>query len=245
MSVAVVTGAAGGLGRAIVDRLVGEGWRVWATDVSGDGLAVFDGNEAVSIHVQDASSAEHWASLKAAIEAAGERVDCLVNNAGISPKHDGVPHAAPVMPIDEWNLVLAVNLTGPLLGIQTFYDHLVSAEHGRVINMASLAGRDGGRIGGVHYTATKSGLIGMTKYFARTCGEDGITFNAIAPGRIDAGMVSMVSDDFNEEYRKRIPVGRLGTAEDVAHAVSFLASPDADFVTGITVDVNGGSFMAP
>lgn len=245
MSIAVVTGAAGGIGRAVVERLCSEGWRVWATDVSAEALACFDGQDSVSTFVHDASSEADWAGLKDAIEAAGERVDCLVNNAGISPKHDGVPHPAQEMPLDEWNLVLAVNLTGPLLGFQTFYDHLVEADHGRVINMASLAGRDGGRIGGVHYTATKSGLIGMTKYLARTCGEDGITFNAIAPGRIDAGMVSMVSDEYNEEYRKRIPVGRLGTAEDIAHAVSFLASPHAGFVTGVTLDVNGGSFMAP
>lgn len=245
MSVAVVTGAAGGIGQAIVKRLASEGWRVWATDLRTDGFSMFENNEAISTHVHDAASAEDWARLKATIEEHGERIDCLINNAGISPKHNGTPHAAPVMPINEWNLVLAVNLTGPLLGIQAFYDHLVGAANARVINMSSLAGRDGGRIGGVHYSATKSGLIGMTKYLARTCGQDGITFNAIAPGRIDAGMACMVSDEFNEEYRKTIPMGRLGSPEDIAHAVAFLASPESGFITGVTLDVNGGSFMAP
>lgn len=167
----------------------------------------------------------------------------LVNNAGISPKHNGQRLPGTEIPVDEWNAVLNVNLTGAFLGIKTLAPAMTSAGYGRILNISSVASRFGGKLGGIHYTASKTGLLGLTRAFAHELAEDGITVNAIALGRVDTGMVAQVDSEANSEYLRRIPVGRFANNTDVAHAVQFLLDDDASFITGMTLDVNGGQHM--
>jgi 3-oxoacyl-[acyl-carrier protein] reductase len=244
---AVVTGAAGGIGRSIVESFLISGDRVIAVDTSGPALEDLQTDLKQHAGLQtmccDVTDPRDWKGIAEAVEASPETSAVLVNNAGISPKRDGEKIPGDEIPLDEWTSVLAVNLTGPFLGIQALAPQMKSSGFGRIINMSSLAARDGGRLGGVHYAATKTGLLGLTRSFARELAPFGITVNAIAPGRIDAGMAAGVSDEVNRNYLGRIPVGRLGYASDVAQAVQYLAAADNGFVTGVTVDVNGGSYM--
>ncbi|WP_104138736.1 SDR family NAD(P)-dependent oxidoreductase [Arthrobacter sp. ZGTC131] len=245
---AVVTGAAGGIGRGIVESFLASGDRVIAVDTSSSALSELqtdldpEGGFLQTMHC-DVTDPRDWKRIAEAVEASAETSTVLVNNAGISPKRDGQKIPGDEIPLDEWTSVLSVNLTGPFLGIQALAPHMKITGFGRIVNMSSLAGRDGGRLGGVHYAATKTGLLGLTRSFAREMAPFGITVNAIAPGRIDAGMASGVSDEVNRNYLGRIPVGRLGHANDVAQAVQYLAAVENGFVTGVTVDVNGGSYM--
>lgn len=245
---AVVTGAAGGIGRSIVESFLASGDRVIAVDASNSALAGLradldpQGGSLQIMHC-DVTEPGDWQRIAEAVAATPETPAVLVNNAGISPKRDGQKIPGDEVPLDEWTSVLSVNLTGPFLGIQALVPHMKNTGFGRIVNMSSLAGRDGGRLGGVHYAATKTGLLGLTRSFARELAPHGITVNAIAPGRIDAGMAASVSDEVNQNYLSRIPVGRLGHANDVAQAVQYLAAAENGFVTGVTIDVNGGSYM--
>lgn len=250
--VSVVTGAAGGLGTAIVRELLARGDRVVATDANPAALvSLVDALRGDSDDVDsnlltldgDVTSQSDWARIREAATRSFGAPSVLVNNAGISPKHGGRKLDGRDIPVDEWNLVLAVNLTGPFLGIQALAPGMAEAGFGRIVNMSSLAARHGGLVAGVHYAATKTGLLGVTRSFARELAPSGITVNAVAPGRIDSGMVSMVSGEVNSKYAALIPVGRLGTADDVARTVAFLADRDAGFITGAVIDVNGGSHM--
>jgi 3-oxoacyl-[acyl-carrier protein] reductase len=245
---AVVTGAAGGIGRGIVESFLAGGDRVIAVDASSPALADLRrdldprGGLLQTMHC-DVTEPGDWKRIAEAVEASAQPSTVLVNNAGISPKREGQKIPGDEIPLDEWTSVLSVNLTGPFLGIQALAPHMKSTGFGRIVNMSSLAGRDGGRLGGVHYAATKTGLLGLTRSFARELAPFGITVNAVAPGRIDAGMAAGVPDEVNQNYLGRIPVGRLGHADDVAQAVQYLAAAENGFVTGVTVDVNGGSYM--
>lgn len=244
----VVTGAAGGIGQGIVESFLATGDTVIAVDAGAEALSLLRSNfEASSkqllIIKGDVTMPASWAEIAAVTVATEAEEIILVNNAGISPKRDGTRIPGVEIPYEEWSRVLEVNLTGPFLGIQALAPLMKEAKFGRIINMSSLAGRDGGRLGGAHYAATKTGLLGVTRYFARELAPDGITVNAIAPGRIGVGMVGSVSDDVNNAYLSRIPVGRLGSSDDVAQAVQYLAASDNGFVTGVTIDVNGGSYM--
>lgn len=246
--ISVVTGAAGGLGTEIVRELLDRGDSVVATDMSEAALTSLeeklgDTHGKLLTLVANVTLPEDWARVnEAAIERFGAP-NVLINNAGISPKTDGHKVDGVDMALDEWNAVLDVNLTGPFLGIQALGKGMTQQGFGRIVNMSSVAGRMGGLVAGVHYAATKTGILGITRGFARELADHGITVNAVAPGRIDSGMADMVSDEKNAEYLAQIPVGRMGTAEDVARAVRFLSDEDAGFVTGAVIDVNGGSHM--
>jgi 3-oxoacyl-[acyl-carrier protein] reductase len=162
-------------------------------------------------------------------------LDILVNNAGIYE----------VLPVEEiteaqWDRVLAVNLKGAFLCCQAVIPIMKRQGAGRIVNIASSAGKTGGTLAGAHYSVSKAGLICLAKQLARELGPHGITVNAVAPGRIDTPMIQAVPEAENEVFRQRTPLGRLGTAEDVANAVLFLASDEASFITGEILDVNGG-----
>jgi 3-oxoacyl-[acyl-carrier protein] reductase len=170
-------------------------------------------------------------------------VSILVNNAGISPKHDGVKAPVTAMDVEEWRRVLDINLTGAFRCTKACLPDMVSARWGRIVNIASQAGRTRSDIAGAHYAASKAGMMALARTVAGEAGAAGITVNSVAPGRIDTPMAQAAGAAVNAEYLRRIPVGRLGTVDDIAAAVAFLASDEAGFITGVTLDVNGGTFM--
>jgi 3-oxoacyl-[acyl-carrier protein] reductase len=172
-----------------------------------------------------------------AVEAFGG-LDILVNNAGICPMS-----RLEETSLEEWNRVLAVNLTGAFLCAQAAWPHLRRSGHGRIINISSVAGRIGGLSVGAHYSASKAGLIGLTKSLARFMSADGITSNCIAPGTLLTPMTADWPAETHERLRLHIPLGRLGRPEDVSAVAVLLASDGGAFITGATIDVNGGMAM--
>lgn len=247
--IVVVTGAAGGLGSAAVRAFLERGDDVMATDLSEQGLStlradVGEFSTRLQVTTHDVTRADDWARVRKETEHRFGAATVLVNNAGISPKRDGARVPGLEVSRDEWDTVVAVNLTGPLLGIQAFAGAMKEAGYGRIVNMSSVVARTGGgKVSGIAYAATKTGILGLTRAFATELAPHGITINAVAPGRINAGMVSMVSDEVNAQFLPAIPVGRLGDEHDVIHAIMFLTDNDSGFITGTTLDVNGGAYM--
>ena len=238
--VALVTGAGRGIGLGIAQALAAEGARVAVCDISArlldEALAQIQalGGQALAFEMDVTSKPQIYRVVGDVVARWGP-VDILVNNAGIYE----------VLPVEEiseaqWDRVLAVNLKGAFLCCQAVIPGMKERRSGHIVNIASSAGKTGGTLAGAHYSASKAGLINLTKQLARELGPFGITVNAVAPGRIDTPMIHSVSDAENEAFAQRTPLGRLGTPEDVAHAVVFLASERASFITGEIVDVNGG-----
>ena len=245
---AVVTGAASGIGAACALELIERGAHVLVVDSNGEALDQFEKDHAdvagsFKTCVANVALVADWTRLLDDARAAFGPVTILVNNAAISPKRDGKKVPAHEMSLEEWDAVLAVNLTGPFIGSQAVFADMKAARWGRIINMSSQAARTGARIAGVHYGATKTGLLGLTRTLALEFGSYGITVNAITPGRIMSPMAAGVSDEVNAAMLTQIPVGRLGMPEDTASVVGFLASNKAGFITGATIDSNGGSYM--
>ena len=231
---AVVTGAARGLGEAIARRLAADGDRVLLADLDVAGaarVAAEIGGEAVE---HDVRSLESWERLLAA---AGE-VDVLVNNAArteIRPFWE--------IDVDEWDDVLATNLRGTYLGIRVVGAQMRDRGSGRIVNLTSVAGQNSRAVTGVHYASSKAAIVALTRHAATELAGSGVTVNAVAPAAIDGPMVATVAPERLEAMLKTIPVGRLGRPEEVAAAVAYLASDAAGFVTGATLDVNGGMLM--
>ena len=241
--VALITGAGSGIGRAVA----------LAFADAGAAVAVADLNREAADHVAeeiaaavgkglalplDVSQPEQVAAAIGETVATWHGLDILVNSAGICPL---TPIAA--ISLAEWNRVLAVNLTGPFLCAQAAFPHLQASRCGRIINISSLAGRTGGVTVGLHYSASKGGVISMTKALARLLAPSGGTANCIAPGPLDTPMTADWPPENREMLRQQIALGRLGRAEDIAAAALYLASDAASFVTGATLDVNGGIAM--
>jgi len=175
-------------------------------------------------------------SIKSAFSQAG-RIDILVNNAAITK--DGL---ALRMKKDDWDAVLATNLTGAFLAIQQVLQGMMKERWGRIINISSVVG-EAGNPGQANYVASKAGLIGLTKSLAQEMASRNITVNAIAPGFIETDMTAALSEDLKANMLAHIPLKRFGRPEDVAAAVRFLASDDAAYITGHVLDVNGGMYM--
>jgi 3-oxoacyl-[acyl-carrier protein] reductase len=183
-----------------------------------------------------ASSGDVNAMVEQVIQAFG-RLDILVNNAGIT--RDGLILR---MKDEDWDLVLSINLKGAFLCTKAALKHMTKQRSGTIINIASIVGAMG-NAGQANYVASKAGLIGMTKTIAREYANRNVTANAVAPGFIDTAMTQALSENVRQELSKQIPLGRLGTSEDVAQAVRFLASPAAAYITGQVIHVNGGMYM--
>jgi 3-oxoacyl-[acyl-carrier protein] reductase len=241
--VAVVTGAAQGLGFAIAARLVASGARVILT---GDDLAAVqraaggidpDGQLAFPARLDVSSRSDHESVLSEAVARFG-KVDILVNNAALT-----VPTAFFDITDDEWDRVLAVNLRGAFVGMQVFGPHMAELGWGRIVNHASIAGQQGGAVAGAHYAAAKAGMIVLTKVAAGQLAPSGVTVNAIAPAAIEGPAMDSMPAERVATVRAGIPVGRFGTAADVTSAVLYLCSADAGYVTGTTIDINGGLHM--
>jgi 3-oxoacyl-[acyl-carrier protein] reductase len=236
---ALVTGAACGLGRVLSQALAALGARLILVDINGGALeAAADllgdapgGAVPLVLDVADASA------VRAAFDQAGP-VEVLVNNAGICPltPPDEIGEA-------EWDRVLDVNLKGAFLCTQAALAGLRATGWGRVINIASLAGQMGGIAVGVHYAASKAGLLGLTKSFARLLAPHGVTVNAVAPATLEGGLTLDWPEPVRADLQSQIPLGRFIRPLEVAAVVGFLCSPAADAITGATIDVNAGLFM--
>jgi 3-oxoacyl-[acyl-carrier protein] reductase len=241
--VAVVTGAAQGLGEAIASRLVQDGYLVVYADVNADAneraaAAGDPGGEsvlAVRLDVRELASVQ--ACLDAAVDRWG-RVDVWVNNAARTV-------ARPFLEIDpdEWDDVLGTNLRGTYFGCRVAGTHMCERRSGRIVNLASVAGQWGRSLTGAHYAASKAGIVSVTRSAATAFAPYGVTVNAIAPAAIEGPAVAAMPPDTIAAYVQQIPVGRLGRPDEVAALAAFLASPTAGYTTGATYDVNGGVLM--
>jgi len=239
---ALVTGAASGLGHVIATHLLAQGFQVVLTDVditrAQAAAAELDSDSVLALGLDIRQPEDFATALAATIERFGS-LQVLVNNAALTL-------ATPVMAIavDEFDRVISTNLRGTFIGCQTMGRYFAAQGYGRIINLASLAGQNGGTASGAHYAASKGGILTLTKVFARELAKSGVTVNAIAPGPMDLPTVhALVPEEKMGALLQMIPVGELGEAEFVARSVALLASPQASFVTGATWDINGGLFM--
>ena len=235
---ALVTGAARGIGLAIAQALGKQGASVALVDVDPEALerAVQSiGDRALPVQADVSRRVDVQHAVAATVERLGG-LDILVNNAGICP-------LSPFSEIteSEWDQVLAINLKGAFFFCQAALPHLrQSAQRGRIINIASVAGQMGGLTVGAHYAASKAGLIGLSKSLARAVAADGVTVNCIAPGTTETDLTASWSKATQASVKAAIPLGRFARPEEVAEAVCFLASDRAGFITGATLDLNGG-----
>ena len=240
--VAFVTGASQGIGRACALVLAAAGAKVACAARSEDKLkSVVDeitgkGGEAAAFKMDVANEDDVKTAIKAAIAQFG-KVDILVNNAGIT--RDTL---AMRMKRADWDDVIDTNLTGPFIATQAVTSSMLKQRWGRIINISSIFGQMG-QIGQANYAASKAGLIGLTKAMARELASRSITVNAVAPGWIETAMTAELSQDLRDQVIKMVPLGRPGTDMEVAHAVRFLASDDAAYITGQVINVNGGMYM--
>ena len=236
--VAVVTGGTRGIGRAISAALKNAGYRVAANYGGNDQAAqLFNTETGIPVFKFDVSDFNACAEGIKAIEAALGPVDILVNNAGIT--RDTTMHR---MSYEQWHAVIQTNLTSCFNMSRAVIEGMRSRGFGRIVNVGSINGQ-AGQYGQVNYAAAKSGIHGFTKALAQEGAARGITVNAVAPGSVDTEMVRAVPADVLEKIIARIPVGRLGKAEDIARTVLFLVADEADFITGSTLSVNGGQHM--
>lgn len=244
---ALVTGAAQGIGLTICQRLAKDGLPVIMADCSEavfEAAAKLGARGARTLAVQlDVSQTQQVRQLPEVCGDLWPRLGVLVNNAGISPKHNGKKKLVQDMDLDEWVRVIDVNLTGTFRVVQQCLTVMKQNRWGRIINITSQAARTRTPVPGAHYSASKAGVTGLSRVLAGEVASDGVTVNCVAPGRIESDMTRAVDPSVNAALAAAIPVGRLGLPEEVAAAVSFLASQDAGYITGATIDVNGGNFM--
>ena len=242
--IVLVTGAARGLGAVVARRFHDAGYKVALGDIAIEETQTLarelsaDGSSAFAIKLDVTSKADFEAARDALLDRWGA-IDALVNNAGASK-------VVPVMEITaaQFDQVIDVNLRSVLFGCQVFGQYFASRKAGRIVNIASLAGQNGGSATGAHYAAAKGGAITLTKVFARDLAAFGVTVNAISPGPLNLPIVhESVSADTLEKVIAGIPVGKLGSATYIADVAVLLASPDAYFANGACWDVNGGLYM--
>ena len=236
--VALVTGGTRGIGAAISARLRADGCTVVANYGGNDQAAsAFHDETGIAVHKFDVSDFDSVQSAISRIEAETGPIDILVNNAGIT--RDGTLHR---LSHEQWQAVIDTNLGSCFNLCRAVIDGMRARGFGRIVNIGSINGQ-AGQYGQVNYAAAKSGIHGFTKALAQEGAAKGITVNAIAPGYIDTEMVRAVPENVLEKIVSRIPVGRLGHAEEIARGVSFLVSDDAGFITGSTLSINGGQHM--
>ncbi len=241
--VALVTGATRGIGRAIARELAGRQHTVIGTATTSDGAASIaaylkeagNAGDGVRLDVTDAAAVD---AVIADIQKRFGDVSILVNNAGIT--RDNLLLR---MKDDDWDAIMDTNLKSAYRLSKAVLRGMMKSRYGRIVNIGSVVGVSG-NAGQTNYAAAKAALIGLTKSLAQEVGSREITVNCVAPGFIDTDMTRSLPDAQRQKLVERIPLGRLGAPDDVAHAVAFLASPEAGYITGATLHINGGMYMA-
>ena len=246
--VALITGAGSekGIGRATAATLNKRGATVILADINGDGAEQVaanlrkDGGDAVGITIDVTDQKQVNDTVQKLVEKHG-KIDILVNNAGISR-----PTRVLDIPEDEWDLVFNINMKGLFFVTQAVLKFMKEEEYGRVINLSSVSGKRGGGIfGGSHYSAAKAGVTGFTKAIAREMSEFNITCNTVAPGLVGGTNITggLLTAEAEKTIIEGIPLKRVGTVDDIAYSIAFLASEGAGYITGEELDINGGSHI--
>ena len=239
--IAFVTGASRGIGKAIAHRCAAAGATVVACARDDHAQPVVDeiaaaGSKAVAVSLDVTDAESVTTTVRAVMEQFG-RIDIVVNNAGIVRDQ-----LLMRMKSEDWDTVLATNLTAAFRCTQAVLRPMLKQRHGRIISISSVVGQSGNP-GQANYAASKAGLIGFSKSLAREVASRGITVNVVSPGMIETDMTSELDEDVRETLATQIPIGRFGTPADVAAAVCFLASDEAAYITGQVLSVNGGMYM--
>ena len=237
--VAIVTGGASGIGLATSRRFLEEGARLAIWDINkekGESVAAAFRTEGYDAHfflVNTADFEATEAAAKAVFDQYG-RIDILINNAGVTRDS-----TLKKMTVEQWDMVISVNLTGVFYCTKAVYPYMAEGNYGRIITASSIVGLHG-NFGQTNYAATKAGVIGMTKVWAREFGRKGITANAVAPGFVATDMMGVIPENVLNGLKEKTPVGRLGTPEEIAAAYAYLASEEAGFINGAVLSIDGG-----
>ena len=235
----IITGASGGIGRSIVEKFVSLNGKVLATGTKTEKLENLK-KDFPNISTLRFDISEHL-KIDEFIEKANDQLgglDILINNAGINNDNLSLR-----MKYDEWKKVIDINLGSTFLLTKSAIKKMLKNKYGRVINVTSIVGHTG-NLGQANYAASKAGIIGMTKSLAIEYAKKNITLNCVSPGFIKSQMTDNISENMKEFLSSRIPMSKLGTGEDVANSIAFLSSDAASYITGETIHVNGGMYMA-
>ena len=236
----IVTGASGGIGNSIVKRLNDCGANILATGTKIEKLeklkSEFKNVKILKFDISQSNKIEEF--IENATKELGGSLDCIVNNAGITQDNLAIR-----MSLEEWKKVIDINLTSTFLMTKFAIKKMLKNKSGKIINITSVVGHTG-NLGQANYTASKAGIIAMSKTFATEYAKKNININCISPGFIKTAMTDKIDEKFKEVIVSKIPSARLGEPEDIANAVLFLASDQSNYINGETIHVNGGMYMA-
>ena len=236
----IVTGATGGIGNSIIKKLYDAGANILATGTKNEKLEElkkkFQNIQTLKFDISQTDNLENF--IEDATKKLGGKLDCMVNNAGVTQDNLAIR-----MSIEEWKKVIDVNLTSTFLISKFAIKKMLKNKKGKIINITSVVGHTG-NLGQTNYTASKAGIVAMSKSLAIEYAKKNINVNCISPGFIKTAMTDKIDEKFKEVIISKIPSARLGEPEDVANAVIFLASSNSDYINGETLHVNGGMYMA-
>ena len=236
----ILTGATGGIGNSILEKLILSGANVLATGTNEDKLNLIKEKhknvQTEKFDISNHSEIENF--INKANDSLGGRIDVLINNAGITRDNLSIR-----MKDEEWNKVIDINLTSTFLLSKNVVKKMLKSKKGKIINITSIVGHTG-NIGQANYTASKAGVVAMSKSLALEYGKKNINVNCISPGFISTEMTDKINDDYKEILKSKIPMNRFGTPNDIANTVIFLCSNLSDYITGETIHVNGGMYFS-
>ena len=236
----ILTGATGGIGSSILENLILTGAKVLATGTNEDKLNFikekFKNVQTEKFDISNHSEIENF--INKANDSLGGRIDVLINNAGITRDNLSIR-----MKEEEWNRVIDINLTSTFLLSKNVIKKMLKSKKGKIVNITSIVGHTG-NIGQANYTASKAGVVAMSKSLALEYGKKNISVNCISPGFISTEMTDKINDHYKEVLKSKIPMNRFGTPNDIANTVIFLCSKLSDYITGETIHVNGGMYFS-